>query len=523
MKNSLVSLLLISLAACTAFADGGDTTKNTAGGCNDAQKGAQVVTQHQLTLNGKTVNYSATVGFLEVVVDPGLFSGAFPAATATATAKACMFYTAYQIAPAPGAAQRPLTFAFNGGPGSASLWLHLGVGPRRINMGTDGTNPPVPFQLEDNADTPLDLSDMVFIDPVATGFSVPETGSNQDQFFGAYNDAESVATFIRTFTDTFKREDSPIYVMGESYGGIRGSLVAQLLQLPLYLPLKGVIFVSPCLSNTITEFGVPDLDVAYWTFFPTFATTAWYQKVAGAKYLSMDVESTFQAAQNFANTRLADALRLGNALPDAEFHAVAQEMSEFTGIPQSQIEDRHLRLRDTDFFGWELESKHQIVGRFDSRFVGAKLSTQNGATANDPSDLQTGFPYVSAINSYLRNDLGFTTTAPYVDGANITSWPFNSDGAEFDAAANLSQAFADNSKLQVFVIGGYYDLACPIGTVEYERSHLDIDSAGASRMAIHHYPSGHMAYINPIAMHEIKSDLADFYTLTGAGVPISQK
>jgi carboxypeptidase C (cathepsin A) len=522
LRLSFVSLLVFICSA--AFADTTPPTPPASGSCSDAQKGATVTSSHQITVGGKTLTYTVSVGFLEITVTPGLFSSAFPAATATGPAQACIFYSAYQVQPT-GASQRPLTFAFNGGPGSASLWLQLGIGPRRVNLGTDGTEPVLPFQLEDNTDTPLDLTDIVFIDPVATGFSAPASGSTPDQFFGAYNDAESVATFIRTYTDTFKREDSPLYIMGESYGGIRGSLVAQILQLPLYLPLKGVIFVSPCLSSTITNFGEDDNDTPYYTYFPSYVTASWYQKTTAGKYQTMDVESAYQAAKTFAFGSYRDALAMGNDLtPDQPlFHQIAQEMSEFTGIPATEIEKRNLRLQDADYFGLALASKNEIVGRYDSRFVGRKLSNQTGANADDPSDLQLGFPYVAAINSYLRNDLGFMTDSPYVDDANVGKWPMDSDGSEFVATHNLSQAFADNPDLQVFVASGYYDLACPMGTVEFERTRLDPDSNGKDRMVVHHYASGHMVYTNPEALKLMKVDLTAFYALSTAGIPLAGK
>ncbi len=322
--------------------------------------------------------------------------------------------------------------------------------------------------------------------------------------------------------DNFKREDSPLYVMGESYGGMRGSLVAQILQLPFYLPLKGLILVSPCLSSTIDTFTEDDNDVPYYTFFPTYASTAWYQKRLSGKYQSMDVASVFEAAKNFAFGPYRDALAQGNTLtPDQPlYQQIAEQMSEFTGIPAAEIARHNLRLRDVDFFGMELEDKNEIVGRFDTRFVGRKLTTQNGSNATDPSDAITGFPFVSAVNSYLRNDLGFNTSSPYVDAANVSAWPFNSDSTEFVATHNLSQAFADNPHLQVFVASGYYDLACPMGTVEYERTRLDPESNGASRFSIHSYPSGHMVYINPVALHSLKADLNNFYVGTLAGVTL---
>ena len=535
--RSLIALGFVAiLAAGLGHGAGADTTPPPANpaasgdatdeSCTSAQK-PPVTTEHQATIGGKAFSYSATVGFLEITVDPSMFAAELNpgggAPSSSTPFKACVFFTSYQVHTRAGSAQRPLTFAFTGGPGSASLWLHLGMmAPKRVNMGDDGLHPPIPFELDDNADTPLDLTDIVMIDPVGTGFSHAKKGSTNDQFYGAQVDAESVATFIRKFTDTYKREDSPLYVMGESYGGMRGSLVAQLMQQPLDLPLKGLILVSPCLSSTIYNFNEDDNDVPYYTFFPTFATTSWYQKRAAANYLSMDVESVYQAASVFASGPLRDALAKGNGLKPGmpEFESIAKQISDFTGIPQVEVENLYLRIRDTDYFGLLLKDQNEVVGRFDTRFVGRRLLRQDGTNATDPSDTGTGFIFVSAINDYIRNFLGFTTNHPYVDSADIQSWPMNSDSTEFVATHNLSQAFADNPNLQVFVASGYYDLACPMGTVEYERSRLDPGSNGRDRMAIHHYASGHMVYINPASLHQLKTDLIPFYFQTLSGTVV---
>jgi carboxypeptidase C (cathepsin A) len=386
-------------------------------------------------------------------------------------------------------------------------------------MGPDGLHPALPFRLSDNADSPLDLSDLVLLDPVATGFSHAVTGSTTDQFTGAQNDAESVATFVRDFLDRFHRRASPLYLLGESYGGIRGSLVAQLVQLPLYLPLKGLILISPWLSISSTDFTEDDNLVPYFTYFPSYAATAWYHRRAAARYLAMPVGDVFQAAKTFAFGPYRQALELGNEISPQERHAIALQMSDFTGLSPEWLEHLNLRVKDADFASGLLYDQNEQTGLYDARFVGRRLSRQTGAQATDPSDTGTGFPFVSAVNAYLRDELGFQTPYPYVDSANLV-WPYNSDGMSFVATHNLSQAFADNPALEVFVASGYYDLVCPMGTVEYERSMLDPASQGHDRMAIHRYESGHMVYINPAALHQLKADLTGFYAATAGGAPV---
>jgi carboxypeptidase C (cathepsin A) len=511
-------IFALLLAFATASAQAAAT-----GGCTDSGRGP-VTTSHQVVVGGKTLAYSATVGFIEVTIDPAAFTYALNGPNATPPApsanppKGCIFFTYYTVANA-SAQPRPITFAFNGGPGSASLWLHLGaLGPKRVDMGPEGLTPVIPFQLNDNADSPLDLTDIVMIDPMATGFSFPEGTTTPDQFFGAQNDAMSVATFIRDFLDRYNRRSSPLYVMGESYGGVRGSMVAQLLQAAFYLPLKGLILVSPWLSSTTTNFAEDDNVVPFVTFFPSYATTAWYQAKHGIpskvspQILAMnDPEQVFRAAKEFADTQYLNALIADGNLEESAYHEVAQSISGFTGISQEVIEDLDLRLRDTDFFNDVLQAQNETVGRFDARFVGHRLSHQDGTTASDPSDIATGLVFVSAINSYLRNDLNFQSQTPYADSGDITSWPFNSDGSELVATHNLSQALADNQKLRVFVASGYYDLACPMGTVEYERDHIDREANGRDRVEIHRYPAGHMMYINPLALRQLKTDLTGFF------------
>jgi carboxypeptidase C (cathepsin A) len=475
---------------------------------------ALVTTQHTVTIAGKALAYSASVGFQEIQIPASEAQGGRPAgASEGGVAKACVFFTYYHV----DGATRPLTFAFNGGPGSASLWLHLGImGPERVNTGPDGLTPPAPFQLENNDDSPLDLTDIVMIDPVGTGFSSSEGGSSDMQFFGSSADAESVATFVRDFIDRFDRRPSPVYLMGESYGGIRGTLVTERLQSEYSIPVAGLVLVSPWLSTTTTNFGEIDNDVPYVTFLPSFATTAWYHQRAVSTKSDTDLETVFAAAREFANGRYRDALAQGNALDRGEFHEVAQVLSDFTGIPVARVEALDLRVSDGEFFSALLADESLRIGRYDSRFTGTLLAPtgQRGQGSPDPSDVKLSFPFVSAINYYLRNDLGFGLQSPYIDSGNVDPWPLGQGGGEgageFTVIRDMSQALGENPALRVFVASGFYDLACPMGTVEYERERLD-PAIDPSRMAIHRYPGGHMMYINPPARKALKADLVEFF------------
>ena len=527
-KFGIASASLVLALSSFAFADGSSTPV----GCSADQLAQNVTTTHSVTIGGKAVNYTATVGFLEITLNVGDFAGAWqnvgvaPAPIPATPPKACIFSTYYQALAPAGTSQadftrtRPLTFAFNGGPGSASLWLHLGLmGPRRVVTGPAGLTPTIPFQLEDNADSPLDLTDIVMIDPVGTGFSHASGGADISAFLGVQYDAESVATFIRTFQDQNGREDSPLYVLGESYGGIRGPIVTQLLQQALSRPVNGLVLVSPCLSSMVFEFGTDDMDTPYWTFFPTMAAIAHYHGRTDAKFAGLTADQVFNLATTFAQSQYREALEMGNQLlpTDQHFHDVAAQMHEFLGVSQADIEGWFLRVNDTDFFSYVLSDTGTglEVGRYDGRYTGYKLVTETGADADDPSSTAQSFVFAPAIDYYLRGELGVKTTSPYVDMANLPMWPWNADAQEYVSTRNLSIAFADNPQLKVFVASGYYDMACPMGTVEYERTRLDPTTGGASRMFLHRYEGGHMMYTNPVALHQLKQDLNGFYLPSG--------
>lgn len=473
------------------------------GNCTEEQKAAAAISlsEHEAHINGKVIPYTVTVGFLEVT-------------SVDKTAKACVFFTSYQAKLAIKPEKRPLTFAFNGGPGSASLWLHLGLmGPERVDMGSDGLTPPRTLGLIPNEDSLLDVTDIVLIDPVATGFSHTEGQTTNDKFFGIKNDYTSIGAFVQNYLDTYNRWLSPKFIMGESYGGIRGPLLTHYLQDHLNVGIAGLILISPALSD-LTFFGKADNNIPYLTNLPSFATTAWYHSKISPKYKSLTVEEVYSKAKDFAWTTYRDALDQGNIISKSAFEDVAQNLSDFTGISKDKIAANDLKVNDSDIFSGLLENEKQTVGRYDSRFVGNQLSFEGTKWSDDPSGTLVGYPFVAAINDYLRNQLNFKFLSPYAVFADITSWPSESEGELFGTdtivTPSLAQSLAANPQLSIFIASGYFDLACAMGGVEYEISRLPGRQQYSSRIQHLKYFGGHMMYINPVALKKLKSDLANF-------------
>jgi carboxypeptidase C (cathepsin A) len=483
--------LLMAMFSQSALAD------IDAGSCLDAQK-SLVSTNHTTTINGQVIPYTATVGFMQVT-------------SADLSAKACLFYTAYTVAPSNGK-PRPVTFAFNGGPGSASLWLHLGMlGPKRVDMGLEGMNPPASLDLISNQFSALDVTDIVMIDPVATGFSHAVDPATSDKFFGVRNDYMAIGAFVQNYLITNKRWNSPKFILGESYGGIRGSLLANYLQSDLNIGVDGLILISPALSNTSLDFSAPENNVPYWTYFPNFATTAWYHKKIAAKYQSMTVEQVYTLARLFAFNRLRDALDSGGNLDAKVYDSTAQDIADFVGLDKRTVILNNLQVDLYSYIGGLLENERQIIGRYDSRFSGEAISSGYYGFF-DPSDAATKLPFTAGINDYLRGDLAYPLEFPYNTMGDIGKWPGWNDGADPRVMTNMSAALAQNKRFKVFIASGYFDLACPMGTVEYELSQMPGSPQLRARVKQYKYFGGHMMYINPTELEQLKLDVSAFIT-----------
>ena len=444
MKTHLLVTIVFALAGTVAFGDPAPTT------CPTGAAGFASTTQGSTTINGKVINYTAQTGLLEVTVNPGDFAGIpigagnIPGAASTTPFSGCFFYTSYTVATPAGAPARPVTFAFNGGPGASSSLIHMGMfGPVRAVTGTDGLEVPVPFQTQQNPDSMLDLTDAVLIDPIGTGFSTPLPGTDQQAFFGAQDDAESVATFIRNYLINNNREGSPFYIAGESYGGIRGSLVTDLLQEAYsYIP-KGVVFISPCFSSTTFQFGAADNQIPYITFFPSMVEIAnYHQTVKDQQISSLSEEALYQQALAWSMGPYLNALMSGDNVPatDPIYQQALQMESNYTGISTDLLGPNglDLRLQDVDFFGDVVEG--QAVGRYDGRFIQPLLTGQSAANV-DPSGFQISEAFMPAFDWYLRNTLGVQTSQSYEELANISYWPMNSDAIAFDSDGEPEPGF----------------------------------------------------------------------------------
>jgi carboxypeptidase C (cathepsin A) len=304
------------------------------------------------------------------------------------------------------------------------------------------------------------------------------------------------------------RWQAPKYLLGESYGGIRGSLLAHHLQSDFNIAIKGVVFISPALSDTTADFSGDDNNVAWWTFFPNYATTAWFHKKIAAKYQNMTVDQVYNLAQQFANTKLRDALDQGDLLDPAVFDSTAQDVADFVGLPKARIAQLNLRVSPENMFLEELSSAGLGIGRYDSRFTAPFVP---GTNFDDPSGTATGYPFTADINEYLRTELNFPQAqSPYNVFGQITSWP--DEGGQTDVMTDISLALATNPNMKIMIASGYFDLACPMGTVAYELAQMPDGAKLGSRIVQKRYFGGHMMYINPAALQQLKTDIAQFMT-----------
>jgi carboxypeptidase C (cathepsin A) len=346
------------------------------------------------------------------------------------------------------------------------------------------------------------------IDPVATGFSHTENGASNNPFFGVLNDYTSVATFIQTYLNANNRWTSPKYILGESYGGVRGSLLAHHLQMDYDMAINGLILISPELSDQALSFANIDNNTPYWANFPSMAATAWYHHTIAAKYQSLTVDELFSLAQKFANTVLRGALDAGNALNQTQFDQVAQQMAELTGLSAQEIKQNNLKISTYYFFLHALASQNQVIGRYDSRFTAVNIPGPH-VSYLDPSDSATSRVFGAGINQYLRVDLNWQSASPYNVFGAITEWP---EGSRTEVVTDLGQALSENPNMKLFVANGYFDFACSMGADDYELSQIPGGRSFADRITHNRYFGGHMMYINPDALHQLKADIALFMT-----------
>lgn len=466
-----------------------------------------VETKHTITLNGQTIPYTVTTGTLvlkEEEEKDGAAEGEKP--------KASVFFIAYTRDGVDNPRTRPITFSFNGGPGSSSVWLHLGVlGPRRTAMTDIGALPPPPYQLVDNDYSLLDVSDLVFIDPVGTGYSRAVTGEKDKAFHAFKKDVASVGDFIRVYTTRYARWLSPKFLIGESYGTTRAAGLSGYLQERHGLYLNGIMLISSILDFATAEF-IRGNDLPHILFLPTFTATAWYHKRLHPE-LQTDLRETLRQVENFALNEYTLALSKGDALAGEERAQIVSTLARFTGLSPDYIERTNLRIDIFRFIKELLRDQRRTVGRLDSRFLGIERDAAGESVENDPSLSNIIGPYTATFYDYVRRELKFESDLPYeiLSFKVSAQWSFSDYENQYvNVSDTLRKAMSINPYLHVFVANGYYDLATPYFATAYTFQHLGLDPSLRANISMTHYEAGHMMYIHLPSLALLKDDLAKF-------------
>lgn len=517
--NSLRTLLFAALlgltcsAAALAQPDGpGDAA---AKGKDDKKKDDEhkpVVTEHTVTLGGQTIKYRATAGLSPLMDDKlktkaRVFSVMYER-LADDTDKDGKAITLASREPS----KRPITYAFNGGPGSSSVWLHMGaLGPRRVLMGKEGELVS-PTQVVECAGSWLDFTDLVFIDPVSTGYSRALDGEDPKQFHGLDEDIRWVAEFIRLHLVKHQRWLSPKYLAGESYGTTRAAGLSSDLQGRLGINLTGIALISPVLNFQTTSFDNFN-DTAYWLFLPTYTATAWFHKRLPAPLSGGTLQQAVDAATAFAQTDYLLALAQGDALSAERRADIAARLSALTGLSVEYIQRANLRVPIFNFTKELMRADGKTVGRFDSRYTGIDRNQNAPSTEYDPSYAVIQGSYTSALNAYVRGDLNFESDLNYeiLTGA-VQPWNYGQARNRYaDVTESLRSAMTQNPNLRVLVCSGWYDLATPAFAMTYTITHMGLNPLVRPRISQVYYEAGHMMYLREADLKKLRDDAAKFY------------
>jgi carboxypeptidase C (cathepsin A) len=547
--------LLMTLAASAAVGAMPDAPKsqesNTAAEADKADahhfepfKAESVTTSGSVTIGGRAISYQAIAGTLivhpkgwdDVPRDPRAEKPSTPGSgegeePPNPSAEASMFYVAYFRG---GAGPRPLTFFYNGGPGSSSMWLHMGAfGPRRVVTSTDAHTPPAPYSLINNAYSLLDATDMVFIDAPGTGFSriAGKDKEKEKAFYGVDPDAYAFAEFITQFLTKYGRWNSPKYLFGESYGTPRSAVVVNQLEADRSIDLNGVILLSQVLSFDLSPdrpTNNPGVDLPYQMVLPTYAATAWYHHKLPAQNPSLDALLT--QVEQFAMGEYARALAAGSQLTASERAAVADKLHQYTGLPVDYILRADLRI-DGGEFRQNLQSDGELTtGRLDSRFSGPDLDPLSQRADYDPQASALGSAYVTAFNEYARKELRYGEGKVFKPSVQLfRTWNFShkmpgqtqafSPRQGTNVMSDLANAMKLNPNLKVQLHGGYFDLATPFFQGRYEMHHLPIPQNLQANIEYCYYESGHMVYAKDASLRQLHDNVAEFIRRTGRIAP----
>ena len=462
------------------------------------------VTTGKVTLGGKLVHYEAQAGTIPVLKDDG-------------TPRANIFYVYYAAVDTDGkrlagkdAAARPITFCFNGGPGASAVWLHLGgLGPRRVDLSPEGLTPSTVARVVDNANAILDVTDLVFVDPVGTGVSRPAKGENPEQFFGPKEDIEAVGEFVRLFTTREQRWASPKYLLGESYGVMRVGGLVDYMQNKHRMFFEGVALMSGILSFQTLGAAIGN-DLPHALFLPGLTATAHYHKKLPADLQNMELEKAVAESRAFAQGEYATALLKGAALTAAERARIASQLARFTGLTAEQADEQNLRIDPSFFREMLLRKEGKILGRFDARVLGEDGDRASQQPEFDPSFSNIVGGFASAVNAYVRGELGYESDHPY---HLLASLPWRSqkyEGRYVSTEAELNSAMVNNPRLRVLVLAASRDLACPEDAVQFSLAHFTLPKSVRENITTQRYESGHMMYLFRSDAEKLRRDLLEF-------------
>jgi carboxypeptidase C (cathepsin A) len=464
----------------------------------DAAQEPLSVTDGTVRIAGKNIEYRATAGKLALKDEDG-----------KPTAR--IFYIAYTKKDVADTSQRPITFCFNGGPGSSSVWLHLGAfGPKRVLMSDEGEALPPPLRPVANEWSILDLTDLVFIDPVSTGYSRAAEPKSAKRFHGVEEDVKSVGELIRLYTTRHERWKSPKYLAGESYGTTRASALAGYLQDQVGMRLNGVLLLSVVLNFQTLIFDEGN-DLPYSLFLPSYTATAWYHKKL-EKSLAGELPKALEESQKFASGEYALALMKGDRLHEDERRAIAKKLARFTGLSPEYVLRSNLRIGAQRFMRELLRDQGRTVGRFDSRLKGKDRDDVGERPEYDPSYAAVRGPFTEALNEYVRGELKYKSDLPYeILTGRVRPWNYGplATNRYLNVTPTLRRALTQNRSLRVFVANGYYDLATPYFATQYTFDHLG-DRALAERVTMAYYEAGHMMYTHKPSLKKLKADITKF-------------
>ena len=508
----LISLLLVSAFVFAPLTpshadDAPATTKAGAGKhaeANDAKAApaeSATRTQHSVSIGGHSIKYTATAGTLIIRDDKN-------------EPQASVFYVAYTVDTGkPG--KRPVTFLYNGGPGSSSMWLHMGsFAPMRIETASPEATAPPPYHLVPNSDSLLDKTDLVFIDAVGTGYSRPLGKATGKDFWGVDQDISAFTRAIQRYVSLNKRWNSPKFLYGESYGTTRSAALVDALQ------DKGMAFNGVILMSSILNYGIriPGYDESYVGYLPTYAAAAWYHGKIPNK--PADLKAFLEQVRAWAQGPYAAALAQGQNLPDTQLDAVAQQLAAYTGLSVQYVKEANLRVDPSRFRKELLRDQRLTLGRYDSRFTGTDPDAAGETPDYDASDSGISGAFVGAFHDYIDKQLNYHTDLDYRPTFDEISknwdWKHKAAGVRRPlplayVAGDLAHAMRTNPNLKVLSVNGYYDFATPFFITEYDLAHMNLDPSLRDNLQFLYYPSGHMIYLNTDALKHLKTDLAPFY------------